>query len=213
MKILVDSDWILELLVNRSQYGEKAEKLLKILNECSQAQVYATELCLDKINSFLGKEDLQLGRDAVSWVKDLLNDRILPFNKSIRDSARKLCIKDFESAVEVAIAKEENIGVIITLNSEIFAGANLPILDSNLLIERLLLEQAWNKNNSSALLVGNLQTIERLNKLLQVENIAKYEVIFSVTVNIEQQKRIDALIKTMQNLFDIKISIMEIKEG
>lgn len=169
MKILVDSDWILELLVNRHQYAQEAEKLLTMLNKRSPAQIYITELCLDKINSFLGKEDSQLVQDAVLWVKNLVNNRILPFSNDVRDYASNLPIKDFESAVEVAIARKENIGAIITLNPEIFTGANLPVLSSGSFLERVQFEQIFSKNNSAVLVEGNLQTIEKLNKLLQVK--------------------------------------------
>ena len=67
MKILVDSDWILELFVNREQYRTEAEKLLHLLQNKMQVEVYATELCLDKIRSFLGQNDPQLGYDGSTF--------------------------------------------------------------------------------------------------------------------------------------------------
>ncbi|MEM8719041.1 MAG: hypothetical protein AAGE84_06990 [Cyanobacteria bacterium P01_G01_bin.39] len=172
MKILVDNDWVLELFVYRQQYIEQAEKLLKLLQDKPQVEVYATELCLDKIRSFVGHNDSQLGYDAVSWVKQKFNNRLLPFDIDIRDNASSLSIKDFESAVEVAIAQKNNIAAIITLNPEIFAGANLPVLSENNLIERLTLEEAWSNHSSLSLLKGNLQTIKCLNRLLKVEYLA-----------------------------------------
>lgn len=166
MKILVDGDWILELFVNRYQSRQDAEKLINILNKQSQVKVYTTEFCLAKIKFFLGRNDINLGKDAVSWVQTILNNRILPFDKNIRDSARNSFVKDFESAVEVACAKQEKIAAIITLNPENFAGASLPVLSSDNLQERLLLEQAWQGNDSPALIMGNLQTIKIINNFI-----------------------------------------------
>lgn len=215
MKILVDSDWILELLVNRHQYGKEAEKLLKILDEQSQAQVYATELCLDKINSFLGKEDPQLGRDAVSWVKDLLNGRILPFNNSIRDLASNLLIKDFESAVEVAVAKQENIGAIITLNPEIFTDANLSILSAEQFAKRVCLEQKLYETNFPTVVEANSKTIEKLNRLLKIEtsNLDNLESINSKkffksnSINIKYAlDNIDLIKKSFSSEFHTELS-------
>lgn len=184
MKILVDSDWVLELFVNREQYRTEAEKLLDLLKSQSQVEVYATELCLDKIKSFLGCDDMQLGQDAVSWVRQKFNNRLLPFDLDIRDFASNLAIKDFESAVEVAIAQKENMGAIITLNPEIFADANLPILSANNLIERLTIEKIWSKHNTPILLEGKLQIINSLNKLLQVNilNINKHKEDYKTTI-------------------------------
>ncbi|MEM7758674.1 MAG: PIN domain-containing protein [Cyanobacteria bacterium P01_A01_bin.40] len=169
MKILVDSDWILELLLNRDQYKKEAEKLLPLLQSKLQVQVYATELSLKKIRSIVGHNNPQLGEDSVSWVKQNFDNRLLPFDLDIRDHARNLSIKDVESAIEVAIAQKENMGAIVTLNTEIFAGANLPILSANNLIERINLEKKWSHHNSPSLVEYDLQTIEHLNKLLKVE--------------------------------------------
>ena len=179
IKVLADADLILELFVNRDKYSKEAERLFEILDHQSQIKIYATELCLYKINSFLGNRDFKLGQDAVSGIKKLLNNLILPFEDDIRDYARTLSINDFESAVEVAFAVQKNIGAIITLNPENFLGANLSILSANQFLERLLLEQTWNKNNSPVILIGKLQTIEFLNKLLKKNNSHTTQLIDS----------------------------------
>lgn len=118
MKVLVDADWILELFVNRDKYSQEAEKLLEILNKHSKIEVYGTDLGLEKIYSFISKHDPELGQDAVSKVRALLNNLILPFEDNIKNYARTLSINDYESAVEVAFAEYKNIGAIITLNPE-----------------------------------------------------------------------------------------------
>ena len=167
MKILVDADWILELFVNRYQYRKEAKKLFDILQNQSLIEVYATELCLDKISSFIDKKDLQLTQDTLSYIRELLDNRILYFDNNLRDYARNLYIRDFESAIEVALAKKEKMQAIITLNPENFAGANFPIFSSEELLVRLSLEQTWNRNNSPALFLGDLKTIKFINNLIE----------------------------------------------
>lgn len=76
-------------------------------------------------------------------------------------------IRDFESAIEVALAKKEKMQAIITLNPENFAGANFPIFSSEELLVRLSLEQTWNRNNSPALFLGDLKTIKFINNLIE----------------------------------------------
>jgi len=204
MKILVDGDWILELFVNRYQSRQDAEKLINILNKQSQVKVYTTEFCLAKIKFFLGKNDLELGKDAVSWVQTILNNRILPFDKNIRDSARNSFIKDFESAVEVACAKQEKIAAIITLNPENFNGASLPILSSDHLQERLLLEQAWQGNDSPALIMGNLQTIKIINNFIDLDYLFTTQAADSEIIN---EKQVVANLYSQESKYNVQQEI------
>ncbi len=179
IKLLVDADLILELFVNRDTYCEEAERLFEILDHLSPIEIYVTELCLYKIKSFLSNFNSELGQKAVSFITKSLNVLILPFDKNIRDYARNLPINDFESAVEIAFAVQKNIGAIITLNPENFVGANLSILSIDQFLNRLFLEQTWNKNNSPTLVVENSQIIKFLNKLLEKDNSRTTQLINS----------------------------------
>ncbi|MEG3861410.1 PIN domain-containing protein [Microcoleus sp. herbarium12] len=143
MRIQVDSNLILEALLNRTQFIGDARNCWLLLG-LPHVQGYITESGLNQIRFHLSKvEDEQTADEVVSEIKKIIN--VCLVNRCIEDKARSLNIREFESAIEVACAIEMDVSAIVTQNPQKFEGSGLSILSVSDLSERNQLEERLNK--------------------------------------------------------------------
>ena len=143
MQIQVDSDLILEALLNRSQFVEDAKICWQLL-QLPHVQGYITESGLNQIRSHLIKlHDEQTADKVVSEIEKFII--VCLVNRCIEEKARSSPIQDFESAIEVACAIESNLSAIVTQTPQNFKGSGLAILSVSDLSERNQLEERLKK--------------------------------------------------------------------
>lgn len=189
MKILVDADMVLEVLLYRSGFIADVEDLWNLVPE--QIQGYISEVGLDKIRSFAKR--LGTSQDAKKVVADIkAKMSICSINSHLLQQARLLDIGDFESAVEVACAITMNIGAIVTQEPQNFVGADLPVMSVGDLLKRQPLETSLKKSDSPVLLVNDWLENQRLLNVetplcgsLEVEDTLKYRVRNSINTVLE----------------------------
>ncbi|MEM1392122.1 MAG: PIN domain-containing protein [Cyanobacteria bacterium P01_H01_bin.150] len=141
MKVLIDADIVLELFINRSGFVEDAERLLVEIAQSQQIEVYVTDKCLKRIRLELGDINDQDGEQAACKVSAMANGRIIKIDRSVREQARKLPLKNFESAEQLACATVMQLDAIVTQNPQNFDGATFPIWSIESLLKRLQFQQ------------------------------------------------------------------------
>jgi len=135
MKILVDADVLLEVLLNRNGLVDDAEKIWK-LTKNRQIEAYITEIGLDKIYSFCTElADSDVAYKIVTSIQAIVSR--CSINRTLMEQARLSKLEDFESAVELTCAKEMELDGVVTLNVPSFAGADFRVWLVNELLEVL----------------------------------------------------------------------------
>lgn len=126
MRILVDADTIVEILLNRSGIVEKIESLWSLLEE-RQIEAYLSDIGVDKIRSLAERiTDPISAHEIVSTIQSRF--RICPVDEMILQEVRLSALEDYESAVEVSCALAVDIGAIVTHRPSDFARADLSIV-------------------------------------------------------------------------------------
>ena len=139
MQIQVDSNLIVEALLNRSQFVEDANNCWQLL-ELPHVHGYITESGLNLIHCHLKTVgDKEIADEVVLDIKKRI--KVCPVNPGIAEKARSLPIRDFESAIAVACAIESNLSAIVTQTPQKFEGSGLSILSVSDLSERNQLEE------------------------------------------------------------------------
>jgi sulfur-carrier protein len=148
-KVLADADLILEFFVNRDKYIEDVETFIGMIRPPSIVSIYITDKCLKRLH--LESDNESIAKEAIHYINEIFEDRIIEINQQIREKARQLNIIDLDSAEEYICASIHNIGAIITLNSQNFDGASISILSIKDLIRRIKLAHTVTLNIPTSL--------------------------------------------------------------
>ena len=135
MRVLVDTNIILDDLLEREPFVRDAKALLQAIED-QQIQGYITATTLTDI-FYIARKNKGIER-ARQHIFDLLAlMQICTVNRSILETAILSNLPDFEDAVQIACALNENLDAIITRDTQDFAGADLQILSAGELLQRL----------------------------------------------------------------------------
>jgi predicted nucleic acid-binding protein len=135
MKVLIDTNVILDIALKRQPFFEDAARLLKAAGS-PKLQFYITATTVTDLYYIIRKAK---GRaEALGFVRDLLVivdvagvDRLVILDALDSD------LSDFEDAVQCAAAEQENISTIITRNEADFAQSGLTVLSPSAFLESL----------------------------------------------------------------------------
>ncbi|MDM9379895.1 hypothetical protein QUB80_04175 [Chlorogloeopsis sp. ULAP01] len=120
IKILLDADLILEILINRNTFEEDVSKLMDIVHP--SIRMYITEIGWQKIYTYTKcLQNHKIAEIVINWLQDKI--RIFTVEQTILQQARSSPLKDFESAVELVCANYEKLDAIVTHNLNNFAEA------------------------------------------------------------------------------------------
>lgn len=136
MRVLVDTNIILDALLERQPFVTDAKVLLEAIRQ-GRIQGYVTATTLTNIFYIVrrGTRSIERARQAVSFTLGLM--KICAVNRAILEAAYASNLTDFEDAVQLACAIAENVDAIITRDRDDFAEATLPILSAGELLDRL----------------------------------------------------------------------------
>ncbi|MDZ8033935.1 DUF1822 family protein [Nostoc sp. DedSLP04] len=169
MKILVDADVLLEVLLNRNGLVDDAEKIWK-LTQNRQIEAYITEIGLDKIYSFCTElADSDVAYKIVTSIQAIVSRCSL--NRTLIEQARLSKLEDFESAVELTCAKEMELDGVVTLNVPSFAGADFRVWLVNELLEVLKEKQGIKEIIGSDPIEASYSLFEKANSLSKAQNL------------------------------------------
>ncbi len=168
MKILLDADILLEAVLNRNIFIDEIEKLFEIFT-LNNIEVFISELGLSRINSTMKIFNTSKKMRGVFFkVKKPLKK--LKITETIAKKAKLLAVDDFESAVEISLAIEANIGAIITHKPDDFSGGEFNILTLTDFQQRHKMEASASGDTNELLARWTipLEKLLNLNKILHL---------------------------------------------
>ena len=120
IKILVDADLILEILMNRGGFIGDISDLLDRVNPL--IQMYITDVGWQKISTYVSCfQNTNIAGVVADWLKDKV--QVCAVDQAILQQARVSPLKDFESAVELLCASSRKLDAVVTHNQDDFAEA------------------------------------------------------------------------------------------
>ena len=145
MKILIDADLILELLINRSKVVKDAEVIWK-LAESHHIEGFVTNAGLEKIYFYCRElTDETLADGIVESLEKVLSS--CSIDQNIIRKATSSQLKDFESAIEFICAKSMGFDGVVTHCLHNFSGSDSSVWS----VHELLVALKNNEKNSRGL--------------------------------------------------------------
>jgi predicted nucleic acid-binding protein len=125
MRVLLDTDVILDVIAARVPFIKEAAELLD-LSEQGAFEAYIS--ALTPLNVFYIARKAKSSSDLREAVKELLRVvKVCPLNDSVLDAAFALPFSDYEDAVQHCCATSEGLEAIVTRNVRDFRNSTLPI--------------------------------------------------------------------------------------
>ena len=135
-KILLDTNIILDIALERREFFEKSKELLLTINKLSIPSYVSATTVTDIYYILKKSKGHQL---TVSFLKNLFDFiDIASVNKEVILSALNSELTDFEDAVQTECAIQNNINIIITRNIADFKKSKLEILTPSEFIRQYL---------------------------------------------------------------------------
>ena len=139
MKVLIDTNIIMDVLANREGFAEPASQLFKLC-EVGQVQGFVYALSIANIAYIMRKE---LDRSQIEDVIGKLSAIVTIADMKAEDlkKAAALPIRDYEDALQCICASRIKADFIITRNLKDFQGSKVMAIKPGELIERLRTEE------------------------------------------------------------------------
>jgi predicted nucleic acid-binding protein len=126
MKVLIDTNIVLDLLLEREPFVEDAIAFFERI-EAGQVQGYVAATTITNIFYILRKaQGRETALQAVSRI--LTGLEICPVDRSTVVQALASQLKDFEDGVQFACAMVSQLDAIVTRDTSDFVGVSLPVL-------------------------------------------------------------------------------------
>lgn len=135
MRVLLDTNIILDYLLEREPFLADADALILSIRSC-QIQGYITATTITDIFYIAKKsKGIIVAKQDISDLLTIM--QICTVDRHILEVAIMSNLSDFEDAVQLACAINENLDAIVTRDAQDFATASLPILSASELLKRL----------------------------------------------------------------------------
>ncbi|WP_019499393.1 PIN domain-containing protein [Pseudanabaena sp. PCC 6802] len=136
MRVLIDTNIILDFLLQREQFLKDAESLFQAIDS-GQVVGYATATTLTDIFYIARRHtsSIEQARQAVSETLTVME--ICPVSRAVLESAFISNIADFEDAIQIACAVAQGLDAILTRDAQGFANSSVPVLSIQELLKRL----------------------------------------------------------------------------
>jgi len=117
MKVFIDTNIVLDLLLQRRNFLINAEKIFSLAYK-GKIILYFSAVSFVSVTYYLGKHT---NKDIKAVLEDLCKIvKILPFNQRIIENTLHSNFKDIEDGYQYFTAKENNIRIMITRNVKDF---------------------------------------------------------------------------------------------
>lgn len=135
MKVLIDTDVILDVLCNRSDFIEDSLKIWKLC-EIKKIEGYISALSIPNIVYILRKElTPQKTMEIISRLMTIFE--VVELKPSDLKNAAEMCLTDYEDAVQMCCAKRIKVNYIVTRNVRDFKESIVPAFKPNELLDRI----------------------------------------------------------------------------
>lgn len=135
MKVLIDTNVVLDVILEREPFVESAIALFALI-EAGKLQGYITATTITNIFYIVRKlRGRETALQAISRLIKGLN--LCTVNLQVIQQAVSINLQDFEDGVQVACAISENLDAIVTRDQNDFQIVNFPVLSTTDLLNRL----------------------------------------------------------------------------
>jgi predicted nucleic acid-binding protein len=136
MKVLIDTNVLLDFLLEREPFKKDAEELFAAIDS-GQIIGYVTATTLTDIFYIARKHtrSLELAREAVSSTLETMT--ICPIDRNVLEAAFTSGLTDFEDAVQIYSAITQNLDAIVTRDAKGFVSSTIPVYSVQELLKRL----------------------------------------------------------------------------
>ena len=135
MKVLIDTNIILDALCNRSEFVEDSSRVWKYC-EVNQIEGYISALSVPNIVYILRKElTSQKTQQLIQQI--LMIFEVIDLKSSDLKNAAEMLSSDFEDAVQMCCANRIKADYIVTKNIRDFKESKVPALKPSELLERM----------------------------------------------------------------------------
>ena len=133
MRVLIDTNVILDLLLDREPFSNHAAILI---SEVEKGKLIGI-LCATTITTIYYLVSKSLSKEEANKSLELIFSlfEIAPVNRIVLETAKNLKFKDFEDAVIYSAAFHSNVDVIITRNPRDFKAGEIPVYEPKEFLE------------------------------------------------------------------------------
>lgn len=135
MKVLIDTNVVLDVLCNRQEFLEASEKVFKLC-EVNKISGYLSALSIPNILYVMRKE-LEPERTKEILTKLMLIFHVADLKADDLKKAAELKFKDYEDAVQSVCASRIHADYIVTRNIRDFTASKVTAIKPSELLERL----------------------------------------------------------------------------
>ena len=140
MRLLLDTNVILDVLLDRAPHSEFSSKVLAAV-EMGQVNGFVGATSITTIHYLAAKQiGPQRAIEAVNKLLSLLE--VASVTRSVLEDALRANFSDFEDAVLFAAAKNSEVDVIITRDPKGFERADIPVLSPEELVAVLVARES-----------------------------------------------------------------------
>jgi len=127
MKILIDTNILLDIVLNRAEFFDISSSVLKQVRE-QTIRGFVAATSLTNIYYIVRKERKSTEAALTAVNRTLEWCEVAPVNRKVLDAARSCNIMDdFEDAVQAAAAKDSGIGIVVTRDKSGFLKSGLRV--------------------------------------------------------------------------------------
>jgi len=139
MRVLFDTNVILDVLLDRKPFSKPASNLLSKVEKGEITGV----ICATTVTTIYYLVSKALNREKADECIDLLLNilEIAPVSRAVIETARKLNFKDFEDAVIYASAFHSKCFCIVTRNLKDFPALKIPVFSPEELLQVLKVKE------------------------------------------------------------------------
>ena len=135
MKVLIDTNVILDVLCNRAEFVADSSKIWKLC-EVEKIEGYISALSVPNIVYILRKELTPQKTKEIIW-QIMMIFRIIDLKPSDLKNAAEMLSADFEDAVQMCCASRIKADYIVTRNIRDFQNSKIIALKPSELLERI----------------------------------------------------------------------------
>jgi predicted nucleic acid-binding protein len=129
LKVFLDSDIILDVLLEREEFYQPSAKILD-LGVQKKMSLFTSSISITNIGYILRKE-LKSSKKAMEYIKNLMEIiKILAVTEDVILKALKTDFNDFEDSIQYIVAKMNNVDFLVTRNTKDYRKAKIQVLDS-----------------------------------------------------------------------------------
>ena len=127
IKIFIDSDIILDLLLKRNKYEDAAKLITKIVD--NQFIGYTTPIVIANIHYIMTKlENKTKSIENIKKLRKIIS--LLTVDEKIIDATLELGATDFEDSIQFITAEKNKLDFIITRNKRDYKQSKIHVLDA-----------------------------------------------------------------------------------